>query len=70
MTYTQMLDKLEDLEVDLENKPGEKTNTAHYCRMQLANAIAQARELLEALSNDDGMAKPVIQPNQALRRKK
>lgn len=52
-SYKQLLEDLEALEGGLERMPPEQSNTAHYVRMELANMMAKAREILEALANDE-----------------
>jgi len=51
--WEPLLETLEALERDLEEMPPEKRNTAHFARLELANTIARAREILEALANDE-----------------
>lgn len=48
-----ILEKLEQVEEAAELKPPEDSDAAHYARMQLANTLARAREILEALANDE-----------------
>lgn len=53
MSYRQLLTDLEALEGGLEQMPPEPSNVAHYARIELANTVAKAREILEALANDE-----------------
>ena len=53
MTYKQLLADLERVEGGLEQMPEETSNAAHFARMELANAMARAREILEALAKDE-----------------
>lgn len=53
MSYKQLLTDLEALEGGLEQMPPENSNVAHFARTELANSVAHAREILEALANDE-----------------
>lgn len=53
MSYRQLLTDLEALEGGLEQMPPEHSNVAHFARTELANTVARAREILEALANDE-----------------
>lgn len=53
MNYNQLQLDLEALEGGLEQMSPEKSSTAHFVRMELANTLAHARELVEALANDE-----------------
>ena len=53
MTYRELLAGLETVEGGVETMPPETSNAAHYARMELANRLAEAREILEALANDE-----------------
>jgi hypothetical protein len=52
-TWKRLLENLEALEMDLEQMPAETSNAAHFARIELANTMARAREILEALANDE-----------------
>jgi len=53
MTWKRLLKQLETLEEGLELKPREGSNVAHFARLELANTMARAREILEALAADE-----------------
>ena len=53
MSYKTLLTDLEALEGGLEQMPPEASNVAHFARMELAETVAHAREILEALANDE-----------------
>jgi hypothetical protein len=53
MRWKQLLDELENLQVGLDMRPAEDSNVAHYARMRLTNALAQAQEILEAFATDE-----------------
>ena len=53
MSYKTLLTNLEALEGGLEIMPSEASDAAHFVREELAHTIAHARELLEALANDE-----------------
>lgn len=53
MTYQQLFTDLEALEGGLERMPPETSNVAHFARLELADKVARAREILEALANDE-----------------
>ena len=53
MSWLELLGNLEALEAALEQRPLETSNVAHYARMELAERMAQAREILEALAKDE-----------------
>jgi hypothetical protein len=53
MTWTELLDMFENLETAFERRPRETSNTAHYTRIDLMNALARARQALEALAHDE-----------------
>jgi hypothetical protein len=51
--WKQLLEECEKLQVGLDMHPAEDSNVAHYARMQLTNALAQAQEILEAFASDE-----------------
>lgn len=53
MTWNQLHNDIEALERGLESMPAETSNTKHFARIELANSIARAREILEALAQDE-----------------
>lgn len=53
MTWTELFRDLEALEGGLEQKPAENSSLRHFARLELANTLAHAREILEALSADE-----------------
>ena len=53
MSYKHLLQDLEALEGGLEQMPPEKSDLAHFARTELADTVARAREILEALANDE-----------------
>lgn len=53
MKWRQMLDLCEGLQAALEMMPAADRNVAHYARMRLTNALAEAQEILEAFAKDE-----------------
>jgi len=56
MTYQHLLTICDSLEEACEQMPAETSNVAHFARIELANAIVRAREILEALAHDEEKA--------------
>lgn len=54
--WKQLHASLQALEEGLESMPPAKGNVEHFARIELANAIARAREILEALAHDEEKA--------------
>ena len=53
MSYKTLLQDLEALEAGLEQMPADDSDVAHFVRTELHNTVAHAREILEALANDE-----------------
>jgi cob(I)alamin adenosyltransferase len=55
MTWRQLHKQIEALEESLENMPafGHFESTKHFARIELANTVARAKEILEALAHDE-----------------
>jgi hypothetical protein len=55
LSYKQLLADLEALEGGLERMPpfAHYESTKHFARIELANSVARAKEILEALAHDE-----------------
>ena len=53
MTWKELWKQCEKLQQAVELRPAEQQNVAHYARLRLMNALAEAQEILEAFAQDE-----------------
>lgn len=53
MKWKETLRLLQQVQEGVEAFPGDESNVAHYARLRLTNALAEAQEILEAFAADE-----------------